>query len=239
MPVARSPTRATTRSPSSVEVDLHARHRADDPARVRHRGDLEEGRPVGALRDPAARRGTAPPRRSPAAPPRSAAGRGRGSARRRPPARPGTPGRRHRQHRVGPPGGAGVRRRAASRRRAARWRGRATTPGPGSAPPPAATRSRIDGRGGTGLPDTMSAIAISTSAPDSGRTTTRPSPHAVHTPRTSVIAGPPLGPVSPRSTRRTTTRCPTTWGPSRCRPVALSESAGLGGRGHSGILGWR
>ena len=59
------------------------------------------------------------------------------------------------------------------------------------------------------------AIAISTGGPASGATTHRPSPHAVHTPRTSVIAGPPLGPVSPRSTRRTTTRCPTTCGPSR------------------------
>ena len=47
----------------------------------------------------------------------------------------------------------------------------------------------------------------------SGTTTQTPSPHAVQVPSTSVIAGPPLGPVSPGSTRRTTTRWPTTWGP--------------------------
>ena len=53
-------------------------------------------------------------------------------------------------------------------------------------------------------------------------------PRTVQTPSTSVIAGPPEGPVSPGSTRRTTTRCPTTWGP---RPWAS------GGRRHAGILG--
>jgi len=49
--------------------------------------------------------------------------------------------------------------------------------------------------------------------PEVGSSTQRPSPHAVQTPRTSVIAGPPDGPVSPGSTRRTTTRFPTTCGP--------------------------
>ena len=38
------------------------------------------------------------------------------------------------------------------------------------------TRSRIDARGGTGLPETMSAVAISTISPASVRTTARPSP---------------------------------------------------------------
>ncbi len=76
------------------------------------------------------------------------------------------------------------------------------------------TRSRGDGRGGTGLPETMSAIAMCTGSPPAvGATTQTPSPHARQTPSTSVIAGPPEGPVSPRSTRRTTTRVPTTWGP--------------------------
>ena len=75
------------------------------------------------------------------------------------------------------------------------------------------TRSRGDGRGGTGLPDTMSAIAMVTGGPVSGATTQTPSPQAVQIPRTSVSAGPPDGPVSPRSTRRTTTRVPTTCGP--------------------------
>ena len=60
--------------------------------------------------------------------------------------------------------------------------------------------------GGTGLPVTMSATGISTGGPDSGRTVHTPSRHDVQTPRTSVIAGPPDGPVSPRTTRRTTTR---------------------------------
>ena len=38
------------------------------------------------------------------------------------------------------------------------------------------TRIRTDGRGGTGLPETMSSIAISTGSPSSGCTTHRPSP---------------------------------------------------------------
>ena len=92
------------------------------------------------------------------------------------------------------------------------------------------TRCRTDGAAGTGLPETMSASAISTGSPVSGCTTQRPSPHDVQTPSTSVIAGPPDGPVSPRSTRRTTTRCPTTWGP---RPWASDKGLGA----HAGILG--
>ena len=76
------------------------------------------------------------------------------------------------------------------------------------------TRNRGDGRGGTGLPETMSAMRIVTGGPpEEGATTQTPSAQAVHTPRTSVIAGPPDGPVSPGRTRRTTTRVPTTCGP--------------------------
>ena len=61
------------------------------------------------------------------------------------------------------------------------------------------TRCRTDGRGGTGLPVTMSASRdVHRRPPDSRATTHTPSPHAVHTPSTSVIAGPPEGPVSPR-----------------------------------------
>jgi 3-methylfumaryl-CoA hydratase len=48
-----------------------------------------------------------------------------------------------------------------------------------------------------------------------GRTTARGTLTRRQVPSTSVMAGPPEGPVSPGSTRRTTTRVPTTWGPSR------------------------
>ncbi len=68
------------------------------------------------------------------------------------------------------------------------------------------TRWRTEGRGGTGLPDTMSRSAMLTGSPTSGATTHRPSPQARQTPSRSVIAGPPDGPVSPRTNRRTTTR---------------------------------
>ena len=51
---------------------------------------------------------------------------------------------------------------AAASRRAARSRGPATAPGPGAAPPAALTRSRVEARGGTGLPETMSAIGMVT-----------------------------------------------------------------------------
>ena len=70
------------------------------------------------------------------------------------------------------------------------------------------TRCRVEARGGTGLPETMSASGMVTGPPapsPSGSTTQTPSPHAVHVPSTSVIAGPPLGPASPGTTRRTTT----------------------------------
>ena len=78
------------------------------------------------------------------------------------------------------------------------------------------TRCRVDARGGTGFPETMSEMRMVTGPvdpPPSGSITQKPSPHERQVPRMSVIAGPPLGPVSPRSTRRTTTRRPTTWGP--------------------------
>ena len=58
------------------------------------------------------------------------------------------------------------------------------------------TRNRGEGRGGTGLPETMSAMRIVTGGPpEEGATTQTPSAQAVHTPRTSVMAGPPDGPV--------------------------------------------
>ena len=77
------------------------------------------------------------------------------------------------------------------------------------------TRRRVEGRGGTGLPETMSASAMVTgSPPRSGRTTHASLVQATQVPSRSVRAGPPLGPVSPRTTRRTTTRVPTTCGPS-------------------------
>ena len=69
------------------------------------------------------------------------------------------------------------------------------------------TRIRGDGRGGTGLPDTISASAISVTEPSSARTVVVGGCQVSMTPSRSVIAGPPLGPVRPGSTRRTTTRC--------------------------------
>ncbi|MEZ5194714.1 MAG: hypothetical protein R2734_21090 [Nocardioides sp.] len=79
-----------------------------------------------------------------------------------------------------------------------------------------AIRSRIDGRGGTGLPDTMSVMGSVSTVPSSRRTTASSTPHASHTPSTSVTAGPPLGPSWPGTRLRITTRWPTTCGPSRC-----------------------
>ena len=110
----------------------------------------------------------------------------------------GHAGRAHREHRVGPARGRGrgppqqpVADRAGSR-------GPATGPAPGRWASRGDTRSRVDGRGGTGLPETMSAVAIRTvvpaADPESTSITHQPSPHAVHVPSTSVSAGPPLGP---------------------------------------------
>ena len=95
----------------------------------------------------------------------------------------------------------------------------------------AETRWRTEARGGTGLPATMSPIAIVTGSPSAGCTTQTPSPHARQVPSTSVIAGPPLGPVSTtpgapsrRTTLRTTTRVPTTCGP-RCGAPGGGDAA--------------
>ncbi len=85
-----------------------------------------------------------------------------------------------------------------------------------------------EGLGGTGLPETMSAVAISTTLPSSRRTVTIPPSHDSQIPSTSVIAGPPDGPVSPASTRRTTTRRPTTCGP-RLRPARVGPCRTSGG----------
>ncbi len=85
------------------------------------------------------------------------------------------------------------------------------------------TRWRTDGRGGTGLPETMSARGIVTAVPSAGCTVVVVSVQAVISPSRSVIAGPPDGPVSPRTTRRTTTLCPTQCGP---RPGAVGEGTG-------------
>src|SRR5688500_9064368 len=60
----------------------------------------------------------------------------------------------------------------------------------------------------------MSAVSMRTTSPASRRTVVTPPDQCSMTPRTSVIRGPPEGPVSPRSTRRTTTRSPTQSGPS-------------------------
>ncbi len=86
------------------------------------------------------------------------------------------------------------------------------------------TRSRTDGRGGTGLPDTTSASGMVTGGPPSGRTTTTPSPQASQVPSRSVIAGPPLGPVSPRTSRRTTTADPHDVRPEQVPAASLPTS---------------
>ena len=59
--------------------------------------------------------------------------------------------------------------------------------------------------------------------PSAGCTVVVDSVQAVISPSRSVIAGPPDGPVSPRTTRRTTTLCPTQCGP---RPGAVGEGTG-------------
>ena len=143
---------------------------------------------------------------------------------------------------------AGPRGRPAPSWRGGRWRwprsGAASRRGPGAASPRGRgtartprtwasrgeTRSRGDGRGGTGLPETMSAIAMVTGAArSSGATTHTPSPHAVQIPSTSVIAGPPDGPVSPGQHP-----------PDHdARPDDVrAQGLGLGGRRHAQRLGW-
>lgn len=69
------------------------------------------------------------------------------------------------------------------------------------------------GGGGTVLPDTIRAISMVTLSPERINTVVVVSSQDCITPRTSVNAGPPVGPVSPGSTRRMTTRCPTQSGP--------------------------
>ena len=96
------------------------------------------------------------------------------------------------------------------------------------------TRCRTDGRGGTGLPETMSAIAISTGGPASGATTHRRRAHDVHTPSTSVIAGPPHGPVSPRQHPADHDALADD---VRAEQVRWSHRAGVGADRHVGILG--
>jgi NAD-dependent dihydropyrimidine dehydrogenase PreA subunit len=95
------------------------------------------------------------------------------------------------------------------------------------------TRCRTEGRGGTGFPETISDSGMLTAGPDSGWTTQSVSVHATQIPSRSVMAGPPDGPTSPGSTRRTTTRCPTTCGPSRCLPKSRDSLP----EPMSGILG--
>ena len=136
------------------------------------------------------------------------------------PRRTAGPARPNARHGVRPParGPRSPGRTAAASHRAARSPGPATAPtratGPRAARPGAAPRGgaaracRTRCRRGGSRPGRPARVA----------TTQRPSPHAVHTPSTSVIAGPPEGPVSPGRTRRTTTRRPTTWGPERCGP---------------------
>ena len=108
----------------------------------------------------------------------------------------------HRQRRVGPPPQPAVVRRGAAQHPVAERLGR---PGRATARACAARRRagrprcRTEGRGGTGLPETMSATGSRPARrPSSAATTHAPSPHDRQIPSTSFIAGPPVGPVSPR-----------------------------------------
>ena len=71
----------------------------------------------------------------------------------------------------------------------------------------------------------LRAAGVTGRRPSAGSTTQRPPPQARQVPRRSVKAGPPVGPVSPRRSRRTTIRCPTTCGPSRCSPTPRGSCA--------------
>ena len=85
--------------------------------------------------------------------------------------------------------------------------------GPAGRPPRRRGGAAGEGRGGTVLPETMSPVGIVTRSPRSRRTATTESVHDSQIPSTSVIAGPPEGPRSPGTRRRTTTLRPTTCGP--------------------------
>ena len=145
----------------------------------------------------------------------------------------GDAGRPDREHRVGAPGGRGG---GVPQDPVAERLGLQVRP----------QRQRAPLRLGRGRPGAGSAAAAGPacrtrcrrsrsrpSGPSSGCTTQVPSAHDRQMPSTSVSAGPPLGPVSPGSTRRTTTRCPTTCGPSMC----LVTSWGRSLCGTPGILG--
>ena len=76
----------------------------------------------------------------------------------------------------------------------------------------------------------MSATAMVTGGPDSGATTHVPASQDTSVPSTSVIAGPPDGPVSP------------VHHPAYDDPLPddmRAQAVGGSGRGHAGILGFR
>ena len=78
------------------------------------------------------------------------------------------------------------------------------------------TRCRVDARGGTGFPETMSEMRTVTGSVDpspSGSITQTPSPQERQVPQDVGHRGPAAGARFPPHTRRTTTRRPTTWGP--------------------------
>ena len=110
--------------------------------------------------------------------------------------------RRERQHRVGPAGGGGGRASAAASRDGPATG--ATTRSGNSANAAHLGLARRDpqprrraGRHRLAGDDVGDAGSSPARRPTSGATTQTPSPHAVQTPSTSVIAGPPDGPVSP------------------------------------------
>ena len=247
----RKPTQSSAYAATPARHDARRRHPAvttgavADPAAHLGREPVEPGERAAAQRatprelehgvrvvgSPAPSRasGTARPPRSPAS--TAAIGplvRRRRRTRRPRRSRPAHPGRTHREHRVGAPRG----RPSAERRSSQSPSGSVSRSGHSASARSWAsrgdTRCRVEGRGGTGLPDTMSAIG---DRDRSGaglrlRRRSRRRPTPVQIPSTSVIAGPPLGPVSPGSTRRTTTRWPTTCGPSPWAHVG----AGVGAR---------
>ena len=213
----RAPVTSRPSSTSSTSTSVGASATSDTGRG--HAGQLEDRVGVVALQDPAVASGTARPRG------RVREHRGdrplavrlvEGSTTRR---RSRRPPRRGPSPAPSSPGGRRGRARAPEQPVAHAAR----SPGPGHSASArrwascGVTRCRVTRAAAPACPTRCRAIGIVTGsrAPSpSGSTTQTPSPHAVQVPSTSVSAGPPLGPVSPGTTRRTTTRCPTTCGPS-------------------------
>ena len=202
-----SPTIATSTSRSATPAGSGA----PPPPRRARRRCRGRGSP-----GPSRARGTARPRPSPGARPRSAAGpalvEGHDAV-----VVVGHAGRTHRQHRVGAAGGRG---RGAAQQPVAERLGLEVRPQRQCAALRLLRRDPVPGRRagrdrlarddvGDGDGDRVGRpLAVGLDDADAV------APRHVQVPSTSVSAGPPLGPVSPGTTRRTTTLWPTTCGPS-------------------------